>query len=114
MRAGAYKERVTIRAAVDVDDGHFGTTVTEPVIAARIPARVRQLLGRALERAQMVDARSTHEVEIRKRTGLAVGQTVIYHDQDGDRSLEIVAPPLDIGERNLDLRLLCREQEVRA
>lgn len=114
MRAGHLRERVTIRVAVAIDDQHFGTTDTEGVVAARVPARVIPLMGRALERAQMIDARTTHEVTIRYRRGVQSGQLLTHHDRDRERAFEIVAPPVDVAAGHVEMRLLCREQEVRA
>ena len=113
MRAGILRHRVTIQQMVETSDGHHGLDETATTVAARIPAYVQPLAGRALERAQQIDPRTTHQVDLRHRTGLATGQAVIFHDpDDGDRTFEIVAPPTDVLEQRRTLRLLCKEQEA--
>ena len=113
MRAGVLRHRVTITRMVETSDGHHGLDETAATVAARVPACVMPLSGRALERAQQIDPRTTHQVDLRHRTGLATGQAVTYHDpDDGDRTFEIVAPPIDLAEGRRTLRLLCKEQEA--
>lgn len=110
MDAGRLRHRVTVTKAVEVGDGHHGFDESSLIVAIRIPAEVLPLSGAALLRAQQIDARATHMVRVRFRTGLETGQTVTYHTAQGDRPFEIVAPPRDLAERHDELQLLCKEQ----
>lgn len=110
IRAGDLRQRITIKGVVETDDGHHGFIKTPTTVVSRIPARVRTLTGRELERAQQIDPRATRDVLIRKRAGVQAGQTVVFHDPDtGDRELEIVAPPQDPEQSREMWVLLCRE-----
>lgn len=109
MRAGSLRHRVSITGKTEAPDGHFGFTPTPVSVATRIPAEVEALSGAALERAQQIAPRTSHMVRLRYRTGIKSGQTVVYHHADGDRSLEIVAPPLEVDPRRVELHLMCRE-----
>lgn len=117
MQAGDLRHRVSVRTRTETDSGFTGLTVTEAVLHARIPARVRPLFGRDLERARQIDPRISHEVTLRYwrayPADLDGGRCeLVYHPSSNsadDRTLEIVAPPVDIDERHVELRLLCRE-----
>lgn len=111
MRAGELRHRVTVWKALEVDDTHGGFQPGGDVaLYARLPARVDPLSGRELERAQQIEPRTTHRIVLRYRPDITAGLTLTYHDDfRGDRDFEIVAPPLDPGERHRDLELLCRE-----
>lgn len=112
MRAGELRDRVTIRKKVETSDGHHGWDEDEVIIARRVPARVMELTGRALERAQQIDPRATHGVRIRFRTDVVSGQEAVFHDgRRGDRVFEIVGPPLD-PDRHRMLELTCKEAEA--
>lgn len=111
--AGALRQRVTVQTVTEVSDGHDGYTDTTVTVHARIPARVQPLMGRDLERARQIDPRISHEVCLRYwrayATDLDGGRvTLVYHDH-ADRRLEVIGPPIDVDERHVELRLLCRE-----
>jgi SPP1 family predicted phage head-tail adaptor len=115
LPAGQLRQRATVQTSAEASDGHDGFTQTWTDRWARIPARVRPLVGRDLERAQQTDPRVSHEVAIRYwrtyATDLAGGRArVIYHDL-ADRTFEIVGAPVDVEERHEMLLLLCREDQ---
>jgi len=107
-----YRQRVSLSGVQEVDDGHGGWIETEVVFADHILASVIQLSGRDLQYAQQIEPRATYRVCIHYRKDVKSTSALTYHDtQMGDRSFEIVAPPLDIGERHWELQLLCREAQ---
>lgn len=113
ISSGALMHRVTIQKQTETSDGHKGFTETWPTLHARVPARVRPLVGRDLERAHQIDPRISHEVSLRYwknyRTDLVGGRVrLVYHDIT-DRTFEIVAPPIDADEKHVELTLACRE-----
>ena len=115
MNAGDLIHRVSIQNRTETDDGHGASDETWSTVQSRIAARVAQLSGRDLERARQIDPRATHDVHLRYwRThddDLDGGRAqVIWHDDGalGDRTLELVAPPVEIIHRE-SLVLICRE-----
>jgi SPP1 family predicted phage head-tail adaptor len=113
LSAGELWHRVSITKTVEVDDGHGGFEETTVTVASQLPANVEPLAGRDLQYAQQIEPRASYRVRIRFRADLSSAQTLTYHDnRRGDRLFEIVAPPLDVGERHWDLELLCREAEA--
>lgn len=114
IAAGEFRQRVTVQTMPEVSDGHDGFVDPQPVtVQARIPARVRPLVGRDLERARQIDPRITHEVTVRYwrnyPTDLDGGRArLVYHDED-NRTFEIVSAPVDIEERHIQIQMLCKE-----
>jgi SPP1 family predicted phage head-tail adaptor len=110
MRAGDYRDRVTIRSKNEIDDTHGGFADEAVIVARRISARVRPLAGRELDRAQQIDPRARYDVTLPFRTGLKAGLAVVHHlGREDDRTLEVVAPPIDVDNRHQELQLLCGE-----
>jgi SPP1 family predicted phage head-tail adaptor len=112
-----FPHRVTVETRTETDDGHGGQNVTWAVLHSRVPARVRPLLGRDLERAQQVDPRISHEVSMRfwraHSTDLAGGRArLIYHPSSvasEDRRFEIIGAPVDVEEAHERLVMPCKE-----
>ena len=115
MRAGELIHRVSLQNRTETDDGHGAADDTWSTVQARSAARVVSLSGRDLERARQIDPRASHEVHLRfwrtHDTDLDGGRArVIWHDDGaiGDRTLEIVGPPVEAAHRE-SLVLTCRE-----
>lgn len=115
LPAGDLRHRVTIQSVPEVSDGHDGFTDGTPVaVHARVPAYVKPLQGRELERSRQIDPRLSHEITMRYwrnyTADLAGGRTqLVYHD-DEDRTFEIVSPPVDVQEAHVMLQFSCREE----
>lgn len=108
MQAGKLRHRVTVNMTTETSDGRGGTTSVPTAVLRRAPACVEMLSGRELDRAVQVDPRSRLSVKMRYHAGVKAGQAVVYHSFEGDRALEIVAPPL-IDEKDRAMQLLCGE-----
>ena len=107
--------RVTLQNRTETDDGHGGFDETWSTVQARIAGRIVPLSGRDLERARQIDPRAEYAVHLRywrqHNDDLDGGRArVIWHDDGaiGDRTLEIVAPPIE-AEHRVALVLTCRE-----
>lgn len=115
LPAGELRQRVSVQVKAKISDGHDGFKKDQwSSLLDRVAARVKPLQGRDLERAQQIDARISHEVTLRYwrayRTQLNGGRcSLLYHDGIADRRFEIVAPPIDVDEAHVQLRMLCRE-----
>lgn len=113
LTAGALPHRVSIQLLSEQSDGKDGYVDDLTTVHRRIPARVRPLLGRDLERAHQVDPRITHEVTLRYWRNYAndlMGgrSTIVYHDST-DRVFDIIGPPIDVEEQHIELRQTCKE-----
>jgi SPP1 family predicted phage head-tail adaptor len=113
LSPGALRDRVTIQAATETQDAHRGFVEGTPTtVCARIPAEVTQLTGRELERAMAIDPRIAYRVRVRYRNDIAARQTAIYHagvQRGGDKTLEIIKPPIVVDGRYRELHLWCME-----
>lgn len=116
MRRGELHHRITIQVPLEVADAHDGLEAPSWVpVQWRIPAHVRPLQGRDLERARAIEPRTSHEVTTlfwrNYRHDTRGGRCrVVYHGHDlEDRILEVVAPAVDVDERHEEVRMLCRE-----
>lgn len=110
LRAGELRHRITITRTTETADGHHGFSESTSTIATRIAAEVEDLSGRTLEQARQLDPRVTHRIRIRGRSGLRAGDTVTYHHRHDDRTLEVVAPPLDADAKGVEMHLFCRQR----
>lgn len=111
--SGSYPQRVTIEMLSEQSDGHDGVVDHWTPIYRRVPARIRPLAGRDLERARAIDPRITHEVAFRYwqayHTDLAGGRSrILYHDFT-DRAFEIVGAPIDTDEKHVEIVQTCKE-----
>ena len=115
MNAGDLRHRVSIQTRTETDDGHGGFTVAWTTVQERVAAQVLVLSGRDLERARQIDPRATHELRLRfwrdYDDAFHGGRArVVWHDTGavGDRTLELVEPPLELRHRVL-LTMTCKE-----
>ena len=118
MDSGMLRQRVTLEARTETSDGHDGFTLGwTPILPKRRSARVVPLSDRDLERARQIDPRISHEVTFRYwrayQSDLDGGRVrLVYHPTSttaDDRIFELIAPPMDVDERHVQLRVLCRE-----
>jgi SPP1 family predicted phage head-tail adaptor len=113
LAAGDMRQRVTIEMQSKQSDGHDGWDIVWAPVHTRIPAKVRPLIGRDLERARQIDPRITHDVSMRYwrnyRNDLDGGRArLIYHDIN-DRTFEIIGPPVDEEEAHVKIVQTCKE-----
>lgn len=104
MRAGQLRHRVTFFKKVETSDGAEGKTRSNQDVCSAW-ADIESLEGRELERARQVDARVTHRLRVRYQAAIGPRQFVRFKT----RVFEVVAPPVNVGERNVELHVLCRE-----
>lgn len=117
MVRGSFPHRVTVQARTETSDGHDGYTESWAAVHTRIPARVKPLQGRDLERARQIDPRISHEVAVpfwrAYQADLDGGRArLVYHLSSlstEDRTFEIVSAPVDTEEAHIELVMQARE-----
>jgi head-tail adaptor len=107
---GKLRHRGTIEAPVRTQ-GNLGQAVItgRTVIADRIPLLVEELAGRDLEQARQLQADVTIKVTLRWRPGILTTMRLVWHDQGTDRTLSILAPPINPDGKRFWLELMCKE-----
>lgn len=106
--AGAMVDEVTLLTRATTRDSETGE-LREPVEFLTLFAAVRALQGRELEKAQQLVAEVSHSVNLSYVPGVNSAMTVRFRG----RTFEILAV-LDPDERQIELRLLCRERNQAA
>jgi head-tail adaptor len=103
MRAGDFRERVTIEQQTEVSDGHDGFTESWGPVRTRVAAQILPLAGRELEQARLIDPRAAHEVKIRYWTGSndtrIPGLRFIWHHGFTNRTLTPIEPFREVEPR---------------
>jgi len=97
MRAGTLDRTITFQRPSAGQEGKFGTTAGPWVDVATVRANVQDMLPSRAERIsdQIVIASRPARVRIRYRTGLDSSMRILH----GDRIMQIIAGPAEIGRR---------------
>lgn len=104
MQAGQLRRQVRIeRRAETVDTYGQRATTWAPVCTTM--AEIEPASGREIMAGQAVNAAISHAISIRYRPGITAAMRVVYQG----RAFSIDAPPIDVGMRHRELRLLCSE-----
>lgn len=104
MQAGKLRQRVAIQHHVEARDDGGGVVESWQTLDTRW-ADVTPLTGRELLVAQAIDARLTHKVTLRFLPTLTAAQRFLVNG----RVLNILTPPQNTGERNIETTCLCME-----
>lgn len=104
MRPGALRETVTIQKNTPVADSH-GDRVDAWTTRATVYAEVLALRGREYYLAQQVNAEVEFKVTIWYLATVSAKDRIIW----GSRTLEVIAPPIDVQGKKIWMELLCRE-----
>ena len=105
MRAGALRNLITLQAPVGVSDGIGGLTTTW-TDQATVNANIEPVSAKVQLMAQQNLGAITHTIELRYT---AVGIKSSWRVKFGTRYFALIAPPINVFERNRDLQLLCKE-----
>lgn len=110
MRAGHLRHRVTIRKPdPSRSAGTAGQLVpTFITVASNVPAGIEPLNGREEVIAAHRGAETTHMVTLRYSSDLAA-MDATWSFLFGSRVLTLDGPPINVGERNRELKCACSE-----
>lgn len=101
-QAGELSRRMTIERRAGGTDG-AGSPLADWQMVAAVWARVRPLTARELVAAQAVNAEITHEVLMRFRRDITASMRGVI----GGEVYTFIAPPIDVDDKRVMLRLLC-------
>lgn len=104
MNPGQLNKRITFLEQTASQNSYGESENTWNEIAT-VWANVKPLQGRELYLAKQVHAEISSKITIRYRPGVLPKMRIKY----GVRTLEIIAPPIDIEEKNLFLEIACKE-----
>ena len=105
MRGGKLRRRVNIEQQTLVQDGTGNPVPTWNAFAANVPAEIVEASGREILQAGQVNPQRRLIVSLRYMTGITPSMRIVY----GTRTFYIDSPPLNVNERNRELKITCLE-----
>jgi SPP1 family predicted phage head-tail adaptor len=111
INAGKYRHIITFqRLKTDTDTyGEIDPDIPtnwENVLTTR--ASILPISGKEYFEAEVKNAELTHRIQLRFIKGIDSKMRV----QFGSRSFDIVSPPINFQEKNVELQLMCKEREI--
>jgi len=108
MRAGQLRHRVTVQYPIENQDS-VGQLIPTWATLFTAWAAVEPLSAREYIAAQQTNSDISVRIRIRARPPAETRASAKMRVLFGARIFEIVAPPIEIEERNREMHLLCRE-----
>lgn len=105
MDIGQLRHRVTFQKLVKIQDS-FGQPIEQWDDVVTVWASVEPLVGKQYFDAETINSEISHKIKLRHRTGITPDMRIIFKA----RIFEIVSPPINYQERNIELQLMCKEQ----
>jgi SPP1 family predicted phage head-tail adaptor len=103
VRAGKLRHRITIEQVAETQDSD-GSVIETWSTFANAQASIDPISGREYFAAQTTQADVTHRISLRFISGVIPKMRVKY----GSRNFDILSV-INVGERNRELQLMCRE-----
>lgn len=104
MNAGQLRNRVKIQKIKEIQDT-FGQQKEEWVGVCSAWASIEPLVGKQFFAAETINNELTHKIKIRYNKNVKSGMRVCFKG----RVFDVVGPPINYQERNIELQLMCRE-----
>lgn len=104
MNAGQLRNRITLKRIGETQDT-FGQQKECLIDVGTVWASIEPLVGKQFFAAETIHNELTHKIKIRYNKNIKSGMRVCFKD----RKFEIVGPPINFQERNVELQLMCRE-----
>ena len=104
MKAGRLRHEITIQQVSETKDTYGGVDKSWSTFAT-VRAEIKPLSGREYFANEQQNSTISHKVAIRYLAGVTAKMRVLF----GSRTLEIVSPPINFEERNIEMVLMCRE-----
>ncbi len=108
INPGELRHRITIQALSNSQNGYGEIEVNTPKVwndVLSVRAGIYPISGKKFFSAETENSEITHKVKIRYIEGLTSNMRIKF----GDRYFEIISPPINFQEKNIELQLLCKE-----
>lgn len=110
---GHLRDRVTLYSRTVTNSGGALVNTFTAVQPVRVPAAVETSTGRSERQfGSQVAPVATHVVTLRQWAAVDVGDRLVWHGSDGDRTLEITGKAATGGLRRPFLTLACEERDA--
>ena len=107
MKAGKLRHKITVQKVTETLSG-FGEPVQTWATFKTLMASVETTGGREFEALAQTHGELSHLIKTRYSSGITSKMRVIFKG----RTLQIIAPPSNIGETSRTLKILCQELEA--
>lgn len=104
MNPGELRHIVTFQKLSDVQNG-YGENTDSWVDITTDRAGIYPISGKEFFAAETVNSEVTHKIKMRYRPGITPDMRIKF----GERIFELIAPPINFQEKNVELQLLCKE-----
>jgi SPP1 family predicted phage head-tail adaptor len=104
INPGEYRHVITFQKKTSVQDS-YGEKINDWVDVVKTRAGIYPINGKEFFAAETTNNQVTHKINIRYLPGITPDMQIKY----GNRIFEVIAPPINFQERNIQLQLLCKE-----
>jgi SPP1 family predicted phage head-tail adaptor len=104
INAGKYRHIVTFQRLSKAQDSYGQNTIWEDAFTARVG--IFPISGREILTVDVKNGEISHRIHIRYTKGIDTTMRIKF----GERIFEIVTPPINFQERDLELQLMCKEK----
>lgn len=104
INPGEYRHKIIFQKLVNIQNGYGEPTgVWTDILPAR--AGIYPLSGKEFYAAETVSSEVTHKINMRYKSGITSDMRIKF----GERIFELISPPINFQEKNIELQLLCKE-----
>lgn len=104
MNPSKLRHRITLQLLVETQND-YGEDVKKWEDGATVWASINSLSPREFFAAEKQNSEITHKINLRYVPGILPNMRVKFQN----RTFEIIGPPINYEERNIELQLLCKE-----
>lgn len=104
MNPGKLRHKIDIQELASIPDGGGGKQEAWVTFLSAW-ASIDPLSGRELFAAMQIQSTASHKIKMRYRPGITAKHRIVF----GTRIFNIIAPPMDIEERHIEIHLMCEE-----
>ena len=104
MKAGRLRHQIIIQSVVESKDTFGGVDKVWSEFAT-VRAEIKPLAGREYFANEQNNSTISHKVVIRYLSGVTSKMRILF----GARVFEIVSPPINFEEKNIEMQIMCRE-----
>lgn len=107
MNPGNLRHRITFQKLSEIQNDYGEEIGTDWIDVKTVRASVNPISAREFFAAEKMNSEVSHKIYMRYIRSLKI--TPDMRIKFGERHFELIGPPINFQERNVDLQLLCKE-----
>lgn len=104
INPGNYRHIVIFQKKTDVQN-NYGEEEDNWIDVLKTRAGIYPLSGKEFFAAEKVNGEITHKINLRYTPGVTSDMRIKF----GERVFELISPPINFQEKNIELQILCKE-----